>query len=145
MTDTTITLEGNPYTIKPLTVGQLEDLTAAILMPDTGDPQADARRGFQRMTGSIAAALAIDHPEITVDAIRAMRVTRHELVTAHAQVLEHSAIASVALPVDDIIKELGGAVTATRERLVLAYATALQKRGARTGGGAPGEALAGAA
>jgi len=132
----TITLGGQPYTIQPLTVGQLEDITVAILAPDTDDTQKNARLGFERMIEALAAALKEDHPSVTVEAIRKMRITRHELMTAHAQVLEHSEIASVPIPLEEIQAALAkdGVADAkapvTRERLLLAYHSALARRSA---------------
>jgi hypothetical protein len=143
----TITLGERTFTVQPLTVGQLEDLTVAIFAPDTGDPQKDARRGFERMIEALAAALSEDHPDVDAAAIRKMQATRHELVTAHAQVLELSEIATVPIPFDEVQKALfedeaeDPKKPVTRERLILAYATALRRRSAP----APGEPEAGTA
>lgn len=143
----TITLGGQDYAIQPLTIGQLEDVTAAIVAPDTADPQKNARLGFERMIETIAAALKDDHPAVTVEAIRKMRITRRELMVAHAQVLELSEVVSVPVPLEEVQTALAALVGAdpktpiTRERLLLAYYEALKRRSAPS----LGESEAGAA
>lgn len=89
---TTITLGGQHFEIQPLTLGQIEALDIAITVPDSEDPQERVRRSTGRMVGALAAALSVDHPEMTAEKIKATRMTRKEVLAAYIAVLEHSGL-----------------------------------------------------
>jgi hypothetical protein len=88
----TITLAGQPYTVPQLTLGQIEDLSVAVVTPTHDDPQENVRRNFGRAIGIIRAALAKDYPELTAEAIRLLHITRLELNTATDAILTHSGL-----------------------------------------------------
>ena len=89
---TTITLAGQPYTVQPLTLGQIEDLSVAVVVPDSEYPADNVRRSFQRSIDAIVVALSVDHPDMTSDALRKMRITRQELRDAYGAVLRLSGL-----------------------------------------------------
>lgn len=68
MQSLTITVAGAPYTVQEFTIGQLEDLHIEISKPFT------AEQLFQRYQKIIAIGLSADHPAITEDAIKKMRL-----------------------------------------------------------------------
>lgn len=69
-----IVLAGNPYKITtPLTLGQLIDVNVGMSLPDVSDPAEQARVSFQRALNVLAAALAPEHPQLTVEALRTLR------------------------------------------------------------------------
>jgi hypothetical protein len=88
----TITLAGQPYTVQPLTLGQIEELSIAVVTPTHDDPQENVRRNFARTVGILRAALAQDYPALTPEALRALRITRLELNTATDAILTHSGL-----------------------------------------------------
>jgi hypothetical protein len=87
-----VTLAGQSYTVPPLTLGQIEDLSVAVVTPTHDDPQENVRRSFARAIGIIRAALAKDYPELTAEALRALHITRLELNTATDAILSHSGL-----------------------------------------------------
>ncbi|MGH6967577.1 MAG: hypothetical protein ACREEN_00535 [Stellaceae bacterium] len=87
-----ITLAGVEYPVDQLTLGQIEDLSVAALLPDDPDPQANVRRGFQRARETIAAALSKTAPDMTAEKLRDLVVTREEFNAAYRKVLEFSGL-----------------------------------------------------
>lgn len=96
MDSITITLEGKPYTVSQLTLGQLRDLSIGITLPDTSDPQDVIRRSFDRAVAVISAALVGDHPEMTPEALYTMRISRAEMRAANEAVLRFSGLLPAA-------------------------------------------------
>lgn len=70
MDSLTITLSGTPYKIQELTLGQLEDLHVEIAQPITDD----VKQLWTRYRHIIAIALSEDHPGITDEALKKMRL-----------------------------------------------------------------------
>lgn len=90
----TVTLAGTDFPITvPLTLGQLEDLEIAVVVPAADDPQEEMRRSQARGTGILLAALAGDNPDLTVEKLKAMRITRKERSEAIATILDVSGLA----------------------------------------------------
>ena len=84
----TLILGGNEYPITvPLTLGQVADIQFESNAPTDPDPQEAARKSIQRIAAIIAAAARPEHPELTGDAIIAMRMTYGELQQAFSVVL----------------------------------------------------------
>ena len=70
----TITLAGKEYEIQPLTIGQLEDLHIGILKIPSADPVEGGKEFWAQQLDTIVAALKVDHPEMTAEVIRKMRL-----------------------------------------------------------------------
>lgn len=92
MTQLRITLAGKTYEVAPLTLGQLEDLSAAAATEDTKDAGESVRRSFKRTLGAIAAALSEAYPDMTEAALRKLRSTRREMLDAYNAVLLFSGL-----------------------------------------------------
>lgn len=93
MADITITLAGKDYTVGELRLRALRDIhTAALIENMPEDPQEDVRRFYDRTAGVIAAALRCDHPEMTLDAVLDLAVTRDELIAANNRILQHAGL-----------------------------------------------------
>ena len=71
MNSITLTLAGRPYEI-----GRTYSRANMILA----------------IIGVIAAALSKDHPELTVQKLRELEITSHELIAAFAAVIEHAGL-----------------------------------------------------
>jgi hypothetical protein len=110
MSTITVTLEGNDYTIRPLTLGQIEELRIAILEPPGNDVRETVRHDHARIYGILAAALRADYPEMTIDAIRYCRASFAEVRTAMDRILIHSGLAIAGA---ESIAASGEAKTAT--------------------------------
>lgn len=80
------------FEVRPLTIGQLEDLDVAVTLEDSTDPQENTRRSFRRMRMAIAAAVEEDYPDVTEDVIKKMRVTRDELLGCYISILQFSGL-----------------------------------------------------
>ncbi len=89
----TITLEEKPYKIQQLTIGQQCDLNVGVMLPTTTDMKESVRLAFEFNLSVIAAALAVDHPEITKEKLYTMRVTPQERVAAVNAILEFAGLA----------------------------------------------------
>lgn len=87
-----ITLAGKPYTIQPLTLGQIEDLSVSVVLADSDDPQENIRRSYQRTIGTLVAALSADYPQLDAKALRNLRITKAELTAARDVILENSGL-----------------------------------------------------
>ena len=68
----TIELAGQEYVIRPLTVGQLEALHVEQLREAPKDEVLKTYWG--RHVSTIAAALSVDHPEMTEEAVKKLRL-----------------------------------------------------------------------
>lgn len=69
MESITINLAGQDYEIKELTLGQLEEIQEALVKaPETGRIRSERNREI------IAIACSEDHPDITVEKLRKMRL-----------------------------------------------------------------------
>jgi soluble P-type ATPase len=89
----TVTLAGKAYAATvPLTLGQLEDLNVAVMLPSADNPQEEVRQNFKRNIGIILAALAPEHPELTDLAIRNMRSPNAEFTKAVSDILDASGL-----------------------------------------------------
>jgi hypothetical protein len=87
-----ITLAGKEFSIASLTLGQIEDLSIAIVLPDTDDPQENIRRSYSRTLATLTTALRKSFPDMTAQALRDMTITREELSAAYSAVLRHSGL-----------------------------------------------------
>lgn len=68
----TIELAGQEYVIRPLTIGQLEVLHSEQVRDA---PNGDVVKGYWNgHVATIVAALSADHPEMTEDAVRKLRL-----------------------------------------------------------------------
>lgn len=75
----TITLAGQGYAIRPLTLGQVETIDAIVAGPSTG--------AVAQGVAIVAVGLARDHAGVTTAALRDMEVTGPELAAAMQAVL----------------------------------------------------------
>jgi hypothetical protein len=94
----TITLEGKPYTIGQLNLGQLRDLSIGVTLPDSGDPQDNVRRTFDRSVGVIAVGVGAAHPTLTLAALYNMNITRNEMRDATNAILKFAGLLPEAPP-----------------------------------------------
>lgn len=91
----TVTLAGQVYTIRRLTLRQLRDLgigaikAKAPLPADEVEAECEA---FDRFTATVAAGLARDYPEMTVEAIYGLEATLAEVVAASRAILDHAGL-----------------------------------------------------
>jgi hypothetical protein len=94
MSEITVTLAGKPYTIGQLTIGQQRDLSIGVSLPENkADPQDNIRRAFDRNIAVIAAALSMDHPEMTTAALLQLRgCTAAERIAAVNTILEYAGL-----------------------------------------------------
>jgi len=92
MASITIKLAGKDYEVAELTLGQIEELGVASVLAPASDPQEEMRNSFKRSLGILAAALAVQHPDMTVDSMRTLRITRTELREGVRAVLRHSGL-----------------------------------------------------
>lgn len=76
----------------PFTIGQLQDLRVAVVLPPAADPAEEVKRDFKRSVDTLVAALQPEHPEITADSLMAMRTTPAELNKAVTDILEASGL-----------------------------------------------------
>lgn len=75
----TITIGDTPYTIRPLTVGQLEEMHAGVLLAADADPQKGVRDWWKQSREIIGAALAEDHPSVvSPEAIKKLRIGSYQ-------------------------------------------------------------------
>lgn len=88
----TIVLEGKDYSVRPLTLGQVEDLRIALVEPLPDNEQERVRWEYRRNLGTIAAALSSDHPDVTLAALKNMRATRDEVQAAVDKIIELSGL-----------------------------------------------------
>jgi hypothetical protein len=88
----TITLEEKAYKISQLTIGQQCDLQIGVVLPTSADPQENVQRAFQRNMAVIAAALSVDHPELTKEKLWSMRISPKERVAAVDAILEFAGL-----------------------------------------------------
>jgi hypothetical protein len=89
----TITLEGKEYTIRPLTLGQVEDLRIAVLEPNVpADARENVRATYRRHYGILLAALKADYPETTAASVRGLRLHPGELDDAIVKILNLSGL-----------------------------------------------------
>lgn len=89
----TVTLEGKAFhATVPLTLGQLEDLNVAIVLPGSDDPQLEVRKNGERNRGIILAALAPENPDMTDASLKAMRATNAEYTQAINDILDASGL-----------------------------------------------------
>ena len=70
MQSITINLAGTDYEIKELTLGQIEEMQDAVLSPAPQGKGIDTKLNRE----IIAIAMSVDHPTITREVIRAMRL-----------------------------------------------------------------------
>lgn len=77
------------YTIAvPLTLGQLIDCNVAVgSVPKAETPAEESRRAYDRTLAVIAAAVAPEHPELTVEALKAMRGVSLKTLNAAAKII----------------------------------------------------------
>lgn len=80
----TITLAGKDYTIRPLTIGQLEALHVGMVEAVPADAVGETRRFWRQKIDMIAAALSVDHPEMTAEEIGKLRLGKVKAVTKAA-------------------------------------------------------------
>jgi hypothetical protein len=92
MQPVTITLEGKDYAVRPLTLGQVEDLRIALVEALPDNEQEQVRWEYRRNLGVIAAALSTDHPDVTVGTLKNMRATRDEVSAAVDKIIELSGL-----------------------------------------------------
>lgn len=69
-----ITLAGSQYRISALTVGQLEDLHVGVVEPDPVNPVENVRQFWKRNVGILVVALSADHPQMTEECVRKMKL-----------------------------------------------------------------------
>lgn len=87
-----ITLAGNTYVIPSLNLGQLRDLSIGISLPDEPDPQESVRRSYDRAVTIIATALRSGNPQLSVEALYKMTITRKEMRDAVDAILTFSGL-----------------------------------------------------
>ena len=98
MPETTITLAGRNYAVRPLTLRQLRDLGICLAKGRAApsDAAAAERLAYDAMIETIAAALARDHPAMTGEAILDLEISLVELQRANLAILEHSGLVVAA-------------------------------------------------
>ena len=74
MENLTITLAGKEYTIQPLTVGQLQDLHIGVVRVPSTDSSEAVKDFWKTEIDTIVAALSQDHPDMTAEVVRKMRL-----------------------------------------------------------------------
>jgi len=86
----TITLGGQTFTVRPLTIGDVEDISAlnAGILEDAATPQQVTARNWRVRREVIARAIQSDHPDMTADKIRDLPGNGKEIIDAHEKVLE---------------------------------------------------------
>lgn len=91
-----VILAGKEYVATaPLTLGQLQDLRIAVVLPPAGDAQEEAKRDLKRSIDIICGALAAENPEFTPDKMLLMRITPKELNLAVSHILTASGLVTV--------------------------------------------------
>lgn len=74
MDSITITLAEKQFSIQPLTVGQLEEMHVGLLLPPNADPSEGVKDWWQQTREIIVTALCEDHPDMTMDVVKKMRL-----------------------------------------------------------------------
>lgn len=88
-----LSLAGQTFTIQPLTVGQLEELHVGVVTPEGSGPKEKMRSFYERNIEILAVALSSDHPNMTADTIRKMRIgTLQAMTGAVSDILDFSGI-----------------------------------------------------
>lgn len=126
----TITLAGKPYTVSQLTLGQLRDLSVGVTLPDTPDPQEVVRRSFERAASIIVTALRDSNPDLTVDSLYKLPITRDEMRAANDAILKFSGL----IPERRSIAQLHAEIAALEGELKLREA---EEKSTGEGAGAP--------
>ena|SRR5579859_2186884 len=88
----TITLDGKPYAIQQLTIGQMRDIHIGVVLPDAVDPQENTRRSWDRAVAIISAALIESDASFTPEAIYKMRFTIKERNAAVSAILKFAGL-----------------------------------------------------
>jgi hypothetical protein len=89
----TVTLAGKSYhATVPLTLGQLEDLNVAMVLPGDPDPQKEVRKNAERNREIMLAALLPENPELSHDVLRGMRATNQEYIQAISDIIDASGL-----------------------------------------------------
>lgn len=96
-----ISLAGEEYSVTQLNLGQIEDLSILAVLPTAEDPQEETRRFFQRVVGTISAALIKDNPTMTVGHIKSLAITRDEMVRSYNAILRFSGFVDDDKPKND--------------------------------------------
>ena len=97
MADTiNITLDGKPYAVRKLTIRQQIALGVGVALPEVADPQENVQRAFDRNLSIILAALSVDHPEMTRDALLESRTTAEERRVAVDAILTFAGLIPIA-------------------------------------------------
>lgn len=92
-----VTLAGEEYKVTQLNLGQIEDLAILAMLPMVpNDPQEDTRNFFKRVIGTISASMKQNNPEMTVEKIRSLPITRDEMVKAYNAILTFSGFVQTA-------------------------------------------------
>ena len=81
---TTIALGGREFSVRPLTIGQLSTIYPAIFQ----GAALGTEEGYLKAVRCIQAALAEDHPEMTLDEVKKLRTTIPELSQAFVAVMK---------------------------------------------------------
>jgi|GEM_PF-2928714 len=89
-----ITLGGRVFTIRPLLVGQVEEISAlnAGLLETAVTPQERTRVVWRVRREVISSALVADYPEMTPDGLAASQALGNELTDAHNAILEYAGL-----------------------------------------------------
>jgi hypothetical protein len=90
----TLTLDGKQFVVGKLNIGQMQDLTVAVFLPLSDDPQENQRRIFDRNLACILAALKKTHPDLTLDKLKEWGFTPKEMVAAADDILVFSGLAT---------------------------------------------------
>lgn len=86
-----IVLAGKTFKITcPFTLAQAENLKIAVVLPRSEDPQEEVKRETQRNIEVLVAALQPEHPDITADVLRSMRIRDSELSKAIIAIMRES-------------------------------------------------------
>jgi hypothetical protein len=94
----TIILEGKPYTIDALTIGQCRDCAIGVVSAQTDTPQQVVESSYNRGIAILAAALSRNYKELgkttaeRMATIENMTITRAELTAATDAILEFSGL-----------------------------------------------------
>lgn len=94
-TPITVTLAGEEFQIKCLTLRQLQDIGIdnARKGPDNASPDEVERFNYEKFTKIVSLGLISNHPTMTVEKLYGMEITLEELISAWVEVLAYSGLA----------------------------------------------------
>lgn len=85
----TITLGGQTFTVRPLTIGDVEDISAlnAEVLEKSASQHEAALRNWRVRREVIARAIRADHPDMTAEKLKELPGNAQEMIKAHEKIL----------------------------------------------------------